>query len=251
MRLSFFGSSLVSAYWNGAATYYRGLLKALARRGHEVSFFEPDAFQRQAHRDIADPDWAEVTVFEPTPEAMERVLRKAGQADVVVKFSGVGVLDRELERAVVELRRPDRLAVFWDVDAPATLDSMTADPADPLRGHVPRYDAVLTYGGGDAVLSAYRRFGARLCVPIYNALDPETHHPVRAIERFACDHRPFLATGCRTARGPRVEEFFLGAAARLAGQEHPESCATAGGDKPMPCECARGSDMSIRATTTR
>ena len=55
MRIAFFGSSLVSAYWNGAATYYRGLLRALAARGHVVTFYEPDAFDRQANRDIPDP----------------------------------------------------------------------------------------------------------------------------------------------------------------------------------------------------
>jgi len=52
MKICFFGSSLVSSYWNGAATYYRGILKALAALGHEIIFFEPDAFERQSHRDI-------------------------------------------------------------------------------------------------------------------------------------------------------------------------------------------------------
>ena len=42
MNLAFFGSSLVSAYWNGAATYYRGLVRALAGRGHDVTFYERD-----------------------------------------------------------------------------------------------------------------------------------------------------------------------------------------------------------------
>lgn len=32
LNVAFFGSSLVSAYWNGAATYYRGLIKALNER---------------------------------------------------------------------------------------------------------------------------------------------------------------------------------------------------------------------------
>ena len=58
MRIAFFGSSLVSAYWNGAATYYRGVVRALHERGHRVTFYEPDAYQRQQHRDIADPDYA-------------------------------------------------------------------------------------------------------------------------------------------------------------------------------------------------
>ena len=31
MNIAFFGSSLVSAYWNGAATYYRGLVRRAAQ----------------------------------------------------------------------------------------------------------------------------------------------------------------------------------------------------------------------------
>src|SRR5207237_9988500 len=56
--IAFFGSSLVSAYWNGAATYYRGVLQALAANGHRITFYEPDAFDRPEHRDLPDPDWA-------------------------------------------------------------------------------------------------------------------------------------------------------------------------------------------------
>jgi len=75
LKVSFYGSSLVSAYWNGAATYYRGIIRALAARGHEVTFFEPDAWDRQKHRDIADPDWARVVVYandEASPRYSER-----------------------------------------------------------------------------------------------------------------------------------------------------------------------------------
>ncbi len=58
MKIAFYGSSLLSSYWNGAATYYRGVLRDLARRGWDVHFYEPDAFDRQKHRDIDPPDWA-------------------------------------------------------------------------------------------------------------------------------------------------------------------------------------------------
>src|SRR5581483_5038775 len=64
--IAFFGSSLVSAYWNGAATYYRGIIRALHARGYRVTFYEPDAYDRQAHRDIPDPDWARVVVYPAT-----------------------------------------------------------------------------------------------------------------------------------------------------------------------------------------
>src|SRR4051812_3085853 len=88
LNIAFFGSSLVSAYWNGAATYYRGIVRALHGRGHRVTFYEPDAYERQKHRDIADPDWAEVIVYpgDDARRAMEMVDRARG-ADVVVKAS--------------------------------------------------------------------------------------------------------------------------------------------------------------------
>ncbi|HEX7840236.1 MAG TPA: hypothetical protein VF469_22315, partial [Kofleriaceae bacterium] len=122
MTIAFFGSSLVSAYWNGAATYYRGILRALADRGHRVTFFEPDAFGRQQHRDIDDPPWAEVVVYPATEDSALAMLERARGADLVVKASGVGVHDGLLERGVLELAGPRTLVAFWDVDAPATLD---------------------------------------------------------------------------------------------------------------------------------
>lgn len=243
MRIAFFGSSLVSAYWNGAATYYRGLLKALAARGHHNVFFEPDAFDRQAHRDIEPPSWAEVVVFAPTSDGMADALQQARDADVLVKFSGVGVLDTELEAAVLAARRIDQAVLFWDVDAPATLDRVEARADDPFRALVPRYDAVFTYGGGNAVVQAYRKLGAQLCLPIYNALDPDTHHPVAQDDRFAAD-LSFLGNRLPD-REARVEEFFIKPAARLS-----EKRFLLGGngwdDKPMSANVRKLGHVSTR-----
>lgn len=206
-RIAFFGSSLVSSYWNGAATYYRGLLSALAGRGHEITFFEPDAFERQQHRDMADPDWARVVVYTAEGEdGVQAALAQARGADLVVKASGVGVFDELLEREVLALQGPATQVVFWDVDAPATLERMAADPGDSLRALVPRYDLILTYGGGPKVIEAYRRLGAQDCVPVYNALDPSTHHPVAPDPRFACD-LAFLGNRLPD-REERVKEFL-------------------------------------------
>src|SRR3954464_13715290 len=98
MKIAFFGSSLVSAYWNGAATYYRGILKALAARGHDITFYEPDAYERQQHRDIDDPAWAKVVVYPATETAVHHSLQSARGADLIVKASGVGIFDALLER---------------------------------------------------------------------------------------------------------------------------------------------------------
>lgn len=231
MNIAFFGSSLVSAYWNGAATYYRGIIRALAERGHRVTFYEPDAYDRQEHRDIPDPEWARVVVYSGTGEdGVMRAIESARGADLIIKASGVGVFDELLEAAVLDLRNGSNTIVFWDVDAPATLDRVENDPGDAFRAHIPRYDLIFTYGGGDPVIRAYTALGARACVPIYNALDPQTHHPVTRDPRFAAD-LGFLGNRLPD-RETRVEEFFLDVAAAC-----PDRAFMIGGsgwqDKPM------------------
>ncbi len=231
MRMAFFGSSLVSAYWNGAATYYRGIIRALAARGYAVTFYEPDAFERQRHRDMADPPWAKVVVYRADEAGVAEALEEAAKADIVVKASGVGVFDALLEREVLALQRAGRRVVYWDVDAPATLERIEADPLDPLRPLIPRYDLILTYGGGPAVVGAFEALGARRCVPIYNALDTQTHFPVSTDPKYAAD-LAFLGNRLPD-REERVDEFFFRPAADL-----PRRAFLLGGngwdDKAMP-----------------
>lgn len=214
MNMAFFGSSLVSAYWNGAATYYRGIIRALHERGHSITFYESDAYDRQQHRDIDDPDWARVVVYSCRNEdGVRAALDDARAADLVVKASGVGAFDELLEAGVAAMRGPGRLVAFWDVDAPATLDRVSSNANDPFAGLIPAYDLVLTYGGGPPVVDAYKALGARRCVPIYNALDPATHHPV---EPCACFEADLAFLGNRLPdREERVEEFFVGPAGLL------------------------------------
>lgn len=215
-RIAFFGSSMVSAYWNGAATYYRGIVRALHERGFDVTFYEPDAYDRQQHRDIPDPDWARICVYPADLDGVRRALESARPADIIVKTSGVGVFDALLEKAVLDVRAPNAIAIFWDVDAPATLDRLEQNPDDPFRALVPKYDLVLTYGGGDPVVRGYTAAGARRCVPVYNALDVSTHHPVPPEPRFDAT-LGFLGNRLPD-REARVEEFFLSAAVRLPGE---------------------------------
>jgi spore maturation protein CgeB len=213
MRIAFFGSSLVSSYWNGAATYYRGLLKQLALLGHDITFYEPDAFSRQQNRDIADPSWAKVTVYPATADGWQQAVSKALRAtDVLVKASGVGVFDIELEQAVAAAS-PPILRIYWDVDAPATLEAISNDPGHHLRQAIPRYDMVFTYGGGEPVVAGYLSLGAHQCVPIYNALDPETHFRVAGDPKFSCD-LGFLGNRLPD-REARVDAFLLHAARLL------------------------------------
>jgi spore maturation protein CgeB len=230
MRVFVFGSSLTSSYWNGAATYYRGIYKNLAELGFDITFAEPDAYGRQQHRDNEDFSYADVIVYQ-SPRDIPFLLKRAAESDLVIKHSGVGVDDALLEEAVLDCRSLNTQVAFWDVDAPATLASVEADPLNPFRMLIPEYDYIFTYGGGLPVVEHYLQLGARTCHPIYNALDPATHHPVAADPEFRCD---LAFVGNRLPdRERRVEQFFTTAANTAA-----ESSFLLGGEgwggKPLP-----------------
>jgi spore maturation protein CgeB len=211
MNIVLFGSSLVSAYWNGAATYYRGMCKALHQRGHRVVFVEPDIYERQQHRDLAaDPAYAEVRVCRGWDDLADELERARG-ADLVAKCSGVGAWDEELARGVLDLRGPDTRVAFWDVDAPQTL----ANPGC-LRALIRKFDLVLLYGGGPPVQRKYAQLGARAAHLVYNAVDPDEYFPVPPESEKRCD---LLFMGNRMPdREQRVWDLFL-RAAQLAPEQ--------------------------------
>ncbi len=209
MRIFAFGSSITSSYWNGAATYYRGMYKQLHALGHQITFAEPDAYGRQQKRDVGDFSYVRSVVYKSAGD-IPALLAQAAECDLVVKHSGVGVFDELLEAEVLKCRSEKTSVAFWDVDGPATLARVEENPHDAFRALIPEYDFVFTYGGGPPLVDHYARLGAQNCHPIYNALDPETHHPVSPDPALACD---LLFVGHRLPdRERRVEEFFLRAA---------------------------------------
>ncbi|MEX2583476.1 MAG: glycosyltransferase [Gemmatimonadota bacterium] len=231
MQLTFFGSSLVSSYWNGAATYYRGLIRALDALGHEVTFCEPEAYGRQERRDLQDdPPYARVVVYRSEAERDRLVAEALLKSDWVVKCSGVGRWDEELDEAVAR-GNGEAARAFLDVDAPATLGRVEADPGDHFRACIPRFDQILTYGGGPPVVESYQRLGARACAPIYNGLDPDEHRP---LDRTAVPEFDLLFMGNRLPdREARVEEFFI-RAATLAPRGRFALGGEGWNDKPLP-----------------
>lgn len=227
VKIFVIGSSLLSSYWNGAATYYRGIYKHLAALGHEITFAEPEIYDRQKNRDAGDFKFARSLVYR-TPHELDDVLALASESDLVIKHSGVGADDEFFEREVLQLRRRPKtwfrphsvgitgeaesfpLLAFWDVDAPATLARLEENPCDPFAQLIPQYDFIFTYGGGPPVVGHYLKLGARNCFAIYNAVDPATHHPVAPDPELLCD---LAFVGHRLPdRERRIEQFFLKAA---------------------------------------
>lgn len=64
MKLVVFGLSLTSSWGNGHATTYRGLLRAFADRGHDVTFYEWDApWYGGKNRDLPAPDFCRLVLY--------------------------------------------------------------------------------------------------------------------------------------------------------------------------------------------
>jgi spore maturation protein CgeB len=211
MNIVIFGSSLVSSYWNGAATYYRGMCKALHAAGRRIIFVEPDLYGRQQRRDIADPPYAEVRVCRSWDD-LARQVAAAATADVVAKCSGVGGWDDDLARGVAELRSRRTLTAFWDVDAPATLSDTfeQEDDGRSFRSLIRRFDSILLYGGGQLVVDTYTRLGVRHPVLVYNAVDADEYYPAEPDPAKSCD---LLFMGNRMPdREERVRRLFFAAA---------------------------------------
>jgi len=141
MNIAFFASSLVSAYWNGAATYYRGIVRALHERGHRVTFYEPDAWDRQQHRDIADPPYARVVVWNGEQELLAALL-DARQAEAARLEAAGNALAaervRRIERQTLDALRsllpqepepsPSATASAVVIATPAPTPAATATP---------------------------------------------------------------------------------------------------------------------------
>ena len=229
MKIFVFGSSITSSYWNGAATYYRGVYRNLAALGHQITFAEPDIYERQQHRDPEDYSYVESIVY-ATPGDLPRMYTLAADADLIIKHSGIGADDAELEDAVARGIQSSARRAFWDVDAPATLARVETDP-DPFRSLIPEYDFIFTYGGGPRVVEHYLRLGARSCHPIYNGLDPHAHYPVPKDFSLECDLA--LVANRLPDREQRVERFFL-QAAELAPEQRFILGGEGWGGKPLP-----------------
>lgn len=210
-----FGSSLLSSYWGGADTYFRGIFKELARMGYSITCFEPISCQKQFPGDAGDGDDIHSVVYEPTREALERITSDLNSFDIIIKCSGASASDEFLEALLPKTVSGNQLLVFWDVNTPVTLNHIKRDVQNAMRQFIRRCDLVLTHGGGGQTIEDYKAAGAKACVPVYNAADPAA----RSREILSGSSKPcdLLFIGDRLPhREASVSEFFGEAACLLS-----------------------------------
>lgn len=215
MRIVVFGLTISSSWGNGHATLWRGLCRALARRGHAVTFFERDVPYYAGARDLAEVPGGELVLYEDWAAIRRRAERAVAEADVamVTSFCPDG-----LDATELVLAAPRALRAFYDLDTPVTLARL--DRGESLTYVGPRglrdFDLVLSYTGGAALERLRAQLGARNVVPLYGHVDPEVHRPVAPRPDFAAD-LSYLGTYAAD-RQAALEALFIEPARRRPGR---------------------------------
>jgi spore maturation protein CgeB len=225
MRFVVFGLTISSSWGNGHATLWRGLSRALVRRGHQVVFFERDVPYYAEHRDLAETEGVRLVLYRDWHEATPTVRRELLDADVamVTSYCPDGVAATQ---AVVE---SDAVRVFYDLDTPVTLDRIKAgQPVSYLGPNgLADFDLVLSFTGGRALTELSTLLGARRVVACHGHVDPDVHRPTSPVSHFRSD-LSYLGT-YSADRQDALERLFIEPARRaaewrfcLAGAQYPQ-----------------------------
>lgn len=205
MKLVVFGLTVSSSWGNGHATLWRGLIKALSRRGVRVVFFERDVPWYAGARDLDALDGAELVLYPDWESARVRAAREVADAEAAMVTSycpdGAEACNLVCERSA--------LPVFYDMDTPVTLARVRAgERVDylPPEG-LAAFDLVLSYTGGAALDALRAELGAVRAEALYGHVDPEVHARTRPIARFRSD-LSYIGTYADD-RQPALEALFV------------------------------------------
>jgi spore maturation protein CgeB len=231
VRVVVFGLTVSSSWGNGHATLWRGLIRALGRRGHHVTFFERDVPYYARHRDLGTLEGHHLQLYGTWADVRLQAQHCVHEADVAMVTSycpdarPASALGRDASRAT---------RVFYDLDTPVTLSRLDAGERVEYvpPGGFDGFDLVLSYTGGRALEALRGRLGARIARPLYGSVDPDLHCPVAPQEAYRAD-LSYLGTYADD-RQAALEALFLEPARRrphlrflIGGSQYPESFAWA------------------------
>ncbi len=186
MKIVIFGLSISSSWGNGHATLWRGILRALAASGHDITFFEKDVPYYAQHRDLLEPPGYALRLYRDWADVQAEAARAVREADtaIVTSYCPDALIATDLVCASSVARK-----VFYDLDTPVTIEALRrGDPVFYVSAHgLSAFDLVLSYTGGRALDELRDRLGARRAEPLYGSADPAVHHPSVARADFAAD----------------------------------------------------------------
>ncbi|MBV8674753.1 MAG: glycosyltransferase, partial [Acidobacteriaceae bacterium] len=226
MKIVIYGLTITSSWGNGHATTYRSLIKALARKGHRVQFIEKDVEWYRSNRDLPDPEFCTLRLYEDWAAERTTLMRAAADADAIVIGSyfpdAIAMTKALLDAGYGPL-------LFYDIDTPITLAQLRQRGATEYldASYIPYYAVYLSFTGGPALRELEHRFGSPRATPLYCSVDPDLYRPVAPVAQYLCD-LSYLGTYAAD-RQPKLRQLLNGAAALqpshrfiVAGAQYPK-----------------------------
>jgi spore maturation protein CgeB len=175
LKITFLGLSITSSWGNGHATTYRGLVRELSRRGHEVLFLERDSPWYAKNRDLPKPPYGTTKLYRCLDCLEENYRQEVEEADAVIVGSyvpegvAVGKWVQEAARGVTG---------FYDIDTPVTLAKLERGDYEYLSPElIPGYRLYLSFTGGPTLKKLQEQYGSPEARELYCSFDPESYFP--------------------------------------------------------------------------
>ncbi len=175
MKIVILGLSITSSWGNGHATTFRGLVRELTARGHDILFLERDAPWYAENRDLPRPPWGRTVLYDSFAELQARYRDEVRSADAVIVGSYVpdGV---EVGQWVQETARG--LRAFYDIDTPVTLAALDRGACPYLTpALIPQYDLYLSFAGGPTLIRLEQQYHSPCARSLYCSVDPDLYFP--------------------------------------------------------------------------
>lgn len=186
MKIVIYGLTITSSWGNGHATTYRALAKALARRGHTIDFVEKDVEWYRSNRDLPQPDFCKVYLYDDWNESARTLLSLSSDADAIIIGSYFPDAIRTTKALLDAGYGP---LIFYDIDTPITISHLHAYGRTEYldAALIPHYSTYLSFTGGPVLRQLEVRFGSPRAVPLYCSVDPDLYKPTGTLPEYSCD----------------------------------------------------------------
>ena len=227
MKIVIFGLSITSSWGNGHATTFRALCQALHARGHRIVFFEKNVEWYESNRDLPEPPFCRVRLYEDWNEALPQMRLELRDADVAMLGSyfpdGIAAAQEIFDSRA-------RVKTCYDIDTPITVAALREKGTTEYlqASQIPGFDIYFSFTGGPMLRELESTFGARRAYPLYCSFDPKEYRRFKVNQRFACE-LSYMGTYAPD-RQPKIDELLSRPATLLpkrkflvAGPQYPKS----------------------------
>ena len=175
LKIVMLGGSLAASAGNGRVATYRGLLRELGTRGHDVLFLERSRESSASRQLPAKPSFGRAELYSDVKELKDRFASTIREADFVMVGSDIseGI---EIGEWVTHIAQG--ATAFYDFDALRTVANLTKGNVDYIStALIPRYQMYLSCVGGPLLDYIEKQYGSPMARPLYCSVDARLYFP--------------------------------------------------------------------------